>query len=81
MADERRSLSRFQVRCEGRPAWALGVRERRYYFDGLRFWALGSRSGRVTAAWQVPGHGWVHEHDCRCSLCADGAGGALPQVA
>jgi hypothetical protein len=81
MTSERRRLSRFQVRCEGRPAWAVDSRDRHYYFDGLRFWSLGPRSSRVTTGWQAPGHGWVHEEDCGCSLCGGADGGGLPQAA
>ena len=69
MSDEVKRFSRFQIRSEGRPVWATDRRDRRYYFDGLRFWALGARGSRMTAAWQAPGHGWVHEDDCGCSLC------------
>ncbi|HTX70670.1 MAG TPA: hypothetical protein VMH50_16210 [Thermoleophilia bacterium] len=67
--DGSKRFSRFQVRCEGRPSWALDSNGRRYYFDGLRFWAISSRNSRVAAAWQAPGHGWVHEDDCGCVLC------------
>ena len=75
MSDESKRFSRFQVRCEGRPAWAVDARARPYHFDGLRFWFLGAHSRRLAAAWQAPGHGWVHEDDCGCSLCGDSHGG------
>ena len=81
MTDARRRFSRFQVRCEGRPAWAVDARDRRYYVDGLRFWSLGARSSRMTMAWKAPGHGWVHEADCGCDLCESSRRDGLPQVA
>jgi hypothetical protein len=81
MDDARRRLSRFQVRCEGRPAWAVDARDRRFYFDGLRFWAVRASTSRVKPAWQSPGHGWVHEEACRCALCAEGEGEELRQIA
>jgi hypothetical protein len=59
----------------------VDARERPYYFDGLRFWALGVRSSRMTMAWETPGHGWVHKEDCGCSLCDAAGGGGLPQAA
>jgi hypothetical protein len=81
MSDEARRFSRFQVRCEGRPAWAVDARARPYYFDGLRFWVLGAGRSRLTIAWQAPSRGWVHGDDCGCSLCADSRRGGLPRVA
>jgi hypothetical protein len=81
MYDENTRFSRFQVRCEGRPAWAVDGRDRKYYYDGLRFWSLGARSSRMTTAWQAPGHGWVHEDDCGCGLCEDARSEGLSQAA
>jgi len=81
MDEKGRRFSRFQVRCEGVPAWAVDARDRRYYFDGLRFWALGARSGRLTTSWQTPGHGWVHEDGCGCGLCAGTPAEGLAEVA
>ena len=77
MSDEVTRFSRFQVRCEGRPAWAADGRQR-YYFDGLRFWTPGTRNSRLMTAWRVPVHGWVHEDDCGCSLCEGSRRPGLP---
>ena len=81
MDENGRLFSRFQVRCEGRPAWAVDHRDRRYYFDGLRFWSLGVGRSRVTTAWQAPGHGWAHEDGCGCSLCAGAPAEGLAEAA
>ncbi len=70
MAGNPRRYSRFQVRCEGVPAWAVDDRRKQFYFDGLRFWFVGEGGRRrVKASWQAPVHGWEHDGACACRLC------------
>ena len=51
MDDGRAQLSRFQVLCVERPAWAWPAlrRETRYYYDGLRFWSRSTARGPPAA--------------------------------
>ena len=75
MSAGRASLSRFQVLCAERPAWAQPApRSRtRFYYDGRRFWCYrGAGAGRLLPSWRAPRYGWVHEPDCECDLCIPG---------
>jgi hypothetical protein len=66
-------LSRFQVLCVERPAWARPALRKKdhYYFDGSRFWRRPeSGRDRPLPTWRAPRYGWLHEPDCDCDLCA-----------
>lgn len=63
--------SRFEVLCEGEPAWSVDRRAVLYHFDGLCFWRRPPSAdayARVTS-WQAPRYGWFHMVDCPCPLC------------
>lgn len=81
MGDGRTQYSRFQVLCVDRPAWAWPAlrREKRYYYDGLRFWTRSTDGDRLLPSWRAPRYGWVHEPDCDCRLCASRIGRATEQ--
>ena len=81
MAEDPKQYSRFQVRCEGLPAWAIDHKRKQFYYDGLRFWSVaegGTR--RVKTSWEAPVHGWVHDTGCACDLC-EREGAKQPQWA
>ena len=67
------TYSRYQVLCAEREAWTDGAASGRetYFYDGMSFWRRdASGRERVVPSWQAPGHGWRHEAECGCDLCA-----------
>jgi hypothetical protein len=58
--------SRFQVICDGGPAWYLDGRGC-YHFDGQRFWAIHSWDRRrLIVSWQAPSFGWTNRQPEAC---------------
>ena len=62
--------SRFQVVCDGTPAWATDARGAVYRFDGLVFSRrrLRDRTFHLVPSWQTPPYGWLHPSECPCGV-------------
>jgi hypothetical protein len=73
MIADRQTYSRYQILCAEREAWLLGetAGDGTFYYDGISFWRCeaGGRK-RLVPSWRTPAHGWRHEDDCSCDLCA-----------
>jgi hypothetical protein len=76
---EQAPLSRFQVLCAERPAWARPALRGKdhFYYDGRCFWYRRENGrDRLLPSWRTPRYGWIHESDCDCGLCALRGAGA-----
>ena len=54
-----------------------------YYYDGISFWRSDAKRQEAPRALlaDTPAHGWRHEDDCTCDLCARAqAGAAAPAL-
>lgn len=62
--------SRFQVVCDGTPAWATDARGAVYRFDGIVFSRrrLRDRTFHLVPSWQTPPYGWLHPSECPCGV-------------
>ena len=70
---DRPTYSRYQVLCGEREAWhdCESAGGDRFHYDGISFWRLeASGQKRLLPSWRTPTHGWRHQQDCTCGLCA-----------
>ena len=73
MSADRQAYSRYQILCAERDAWleAETGDADAYYYDGISFWRVaGDGRKRLVPSWRAPAHGWRHDEDCTCDLCA-----------